>query len=88
MNTKRSTAQSSKQQSTSAITKEKPHLLKLAEGHLQNFLGWFFHLFLRTFNELQDAILAITSLRRLFVFALAPKCQSIVEAHIKDGASL
>ena len=88
MSARRASAQLSQDLTSTARTDLKPDLIRLAESYLQRFLGWFFHLFLQTFNELQDALLAISPLRRLVAFALAPRCGPTVQAQIQDGSNL
>ena len=85
MRAKSSSVQVSKQ---ATATQSRQDGIRYLELYLQRFLGWFFDLFLKTFNEAQDAVLAITPLRRLIAFALAPRCQATVNTRIKDGAKL
>ena len=66
--------------------KDKPALVLSLEFWLQSLLAWFLQLLLHTFFDLQDAFLAIGFVRRLVAFALAPRCQVAVLAHLKSPA--
>lgn len=62
--------------------KDKPTLVKMAELLLQAALAWLCQFLLHTFIDLQDAILAISIIRRLMAYALLPRCRSTLASHL------
>ena len=60
------------------VCQDRPAKVLSLERMVQTALAWFFQWLLTTFFDLQDAFLAIPTLRRLMAYALAPRCQAAV----------